>query len=309
LSTASKASIILVTYNHESYIDDSIESILDQRCQNIEIIVVDDGSTDNTANLVSKYQKYGVAAFSKKNGGPSSAFNYGIDKAAGDVIILFSGDDVMLPDSIAARCDALSAGAFEIVSAPPVWIASNGEHINSKYQAHIFRVVDRDPPATMFWRLLTEGNFICAPSVAGHRQTFRRIGRFHEALWQLQDYEYWLRASALGCKFTFLSQPAIKYRTHNSNLSTSNPERLERELDMVMSSAPSLLPNEEIKKFLFGDGFADIDLEVESDILIPFVNLKHPRKSVRQIGRKKLQECMQDPTRQSALVKLFTAGL
>ena len=105
-----KVSIIIPVYNSENYISDCLESILAQTYQNIEVIVVDDGSIDNSVNKCKEIQKNDnrVMIIKKKNGGVSSARNTGLKKSSGDYIIFVDSDDIIPPDFVTKMVDAMS---------------------------------------------------------------------------------------------------------------------------------------------------------------------------------------------------------
>lgn len=95
-------SIIIPLYNKRTLIKKSIDSIQSQSCQNFEIIVVDDGSTDDSAIYVKQFVDSRIKYYYKENGGVSSARNYGIDKANGEWVIFLDADDEMLPDTLSS---------------------------------------------------------------------------------------------------------------------------------------------------------------------------------------------------------------
>ena len=91
-----KFSIVVPVYNVEKYIRKCIESIITQTYQNFELIIVDDGSTDYSGKICDKYiNKSNVKVFHKKNGGASSAINYGIKKSKGEYLMFIDGDDFL----------------------------------------------------------------------------------------------------------------------------------------------------------------------------------------------------------------------
>jgi len=96
-------SIIIPLYNAQEYIAETLESVLSQIYANWECIIVDDGSTDNSANIVSEYTKRDsrISYFKQENGGPSKARNYGLSQAKGEYIQFLDADDVLLPERFA----------------------------------------------------------------------------------------------------------------------------------------------------------------------------------------------------------------
>lgn len=93
-------SVIIPLYNKESVIKKTIDSILAQSYHDYEIIVVDDGSSDNSVEIVRGYKDSRVLLYSKKNGGPSSARNYGVQKSNGQWVLFLDADDTLFPDAL-----------------------------------------------------------------------------------------------------------------------------------------------------------------------------------------------------------------
>ena len=117
-----KLSILVASYNIEKYISEALDSLLHQNYPNIEIIVVDDGSTDNTRDIVKGYvEKYGITLICKENGGTSSTRNECLKHPNGDFGGFMDGDDVIRPDSYSENSkyliedDALDMVDFRIM--------------------------------------------------------------------------------------------------------------------------------------------------------------------------------------------------
>lgn len=96
-------SIVIPAYNASKYIADAVQSVLDQDYRPIEVIVVDDGSTDNTREVVERISSEEVFYYYKENGGASSARNYGIERANGEYIRFVDADDILLPGSLSGQ--------------------------------------------------------------------------------------------------------------------------------------------------------------------------------------------------------------
>ena len=95
-----KVSIIINNFNYAEYIASCIESAVDQTYRNIEVIVCDDGSTDNSRAIIESYGSSVIAIF-KPNGGQGSAFNAGYKKSSGDLVIFLDADDILWPSCVA----------------------------------------------------------------------------------------------------------------------------------------------------------------------------------------------------------------
>ncbi len=108
-------SIIIDNYNYGRFIQDAIESALNQAYPNIEVIVVDDGSTDNSREIISRYASAGVVkAVLKENGGQASAMNAGFEISRGDLVMFLDSDDVLKPQAIEAAVKAWHPGVSKI---------------------------------------------------------------------------------------------------------------------------------------------------------------------------------------------------
>ena len=99
-------SVIIPTYNSSQYIKEAIDSVLAQTYKNFEIIVIDDGSTDNTKEVLAPYLSV-IKYIYKNNGGPASARNRGIKEANGEFVAFLDADDVWKPDRLARGVDIL----------------------------------------------------------------------------------------------------------------------------------------------------------------------------------------------------------
>lgn len=281
-------SVVITTYNHERYIEAAVNSVLDQGVRDIEVIIVDDGSTDRTFALVQMFERRGVRVLQKPNGGPSSALNMGLAQSTGKFIVLFSGDDVLLPGSIRRRVEALQSGSCSIVCSTPVWIDSEGSELPIGAHPALFHNFKYKSNIDLFRRIYYEGNFICAPTVAMTRSCWSAVGAFNESLWQLQDYEYWLRALASGHQICCLEQPDVSYRWHGKNLSTTNRSLADWEDLQILEVAPDWLSPADLQHLVFGESSL-AGPSVPPKILSMLAKIRHRNPTVRQAGRRDLR--------------------
>lgn len=112
-----KFSVIVPVYNVEKYIEECLDSILKQDYDNYEILLIDDGSTDNSGNICEIYaaKNEKIKVFHKKNGGLSSARNIGIEKATGDYLVFVDSDDYIAPWSLSEFYKVLKKGKFDVL--------------------------------------------------------------------------------------------------------------------------------------------------------------------------------------------------
>jgi glycosyltransferase involved in cell wall biosynthesis len=210
-----RASVIVDNYNYEQYVGQAIESALSQTHRPLEVIVVDDGSTDGSAEAIKRYGDRITAVF-KRNGGQASAFNAAFERASGEVVIFLDADDLLLPDAVANAVAAMGEDVSKVHW--PLWeIDEHGERTGGIVDPDLpegdFREVVRrfGPGVEDTWpNAATSGN-------AFSREFLARVMPMPEVLTGTDIYLSGL-AGAFG-RFVRLSDPQSLYRTHGSNLS------------------------------------------------------------------------------------------
>jgi glycosyltransferase involved in cell wall biosynthesis len=203
-------SVIIPTWNRARCLANALQSVFAQSFPAAEVIVVDDGSSDDTRRLV--HSQFRDARYIyQQNSGVSSARNTGIRAASGDWIALLDSDDCWLPDKLQQQCEHLRARPeYKICHSDEIWIR-NGRRVNpmkkhAKYGGHIFRqclpLCAISPSAVMI-----------------HRQLFNELGLFDERLPACEDYDLWLRICALH-PVLYIDKPLItKSGGHSDQLS------------------------------------------------------------------------------------------
>lgn len=207
-------SVIIPTFNRAQRVVEAVQSVLDQTLPAMEIIVVDDGSCDETLRAVQPLQEY-VTYVHQQNSGVSSARNRGIRMARGSWIAFLDSDDLWLPDKLQAQSSYLAEHPqMRICQTQEVWIR-NGLRINP-------RKYHRKPSGHCFQYLL-ERCLISPSAVMIHRSIIEEIGLFDEALPACEDYDLWLR---IGCRHPIGlvdETLVVKNGGHSDQLSASIP--------------------------------------------------------------------------------------
>lgn len=179
-------SAVIPVYNGSDYLREAIDSVLSQTYSNIEILVIDDGSTDDTWDII---QSYGdkVRGFHKENGGVSSALNLGIKNMKGEWFAWLSHDDLWLPENIERKVEF-------ILKNPGAGIYYGGySYINTKYEIIYGNNGCWYPRGKDLCKMLRGGNYIHGITALIHKDCFRKVGLFDEKLRCTQDYEMWFR--------------------------------------------------------------------------------------------------------------------
>lgn len=202
-------SVIIPTYNREGFIEQTIESVLDQTYDNLEIIISDDGSTDNTRAVVRKMKDKRIKFhLNEHNGLPAFVRNRGIEQSRGEFIAFLDSDDLWLPAKLERQfAEFKKNSGLGLVCTNGIDFDENGEH-GLRIKA------DLDETNFTFDGLLLKDNIICS-SVMVKRTVLDDVGDFNESrkVRAGEDYELWLRV-ARKHKIKYIKEPLIKYRSH-----------------------------------------------------------------------------------------------
>jgi len=218
-------SVVIPMYNVEKYIEQSINSVLEQSYHHFELILVDDGCVDNTLNIVNKLSDPRIRLISQENRGLSGARNTGIDAARGIYIALLDADDYWATDKLAKHIRHLGANPKVGVSySPSLFISEEGEllgvgqfpKLNNITKQHIFcrNPVGNGSSPVIRRALLSEVGYFGV-----NRDKYRKM-YFNESLRQSEDIEFWTRiALTTQWQFAGIAAPLTYYRVNDSGLS------------------------------------------------------------------------------------------
>jgi len=210
-------SVFVPSYNHEAYIEECILSIVNQTYKNIELIVIDDGSTDHSREILQKLQKqYGFILEFQENQGLSKTLNKIIGQyAKGKYITGSSSDDFMMPDKIERQVRYMESDPDCSLVFGKVYMVDNDSRIIEG-----LAVVDpvEDPIKSVQFEGLIESNCIPAPSVMYRKDIWEKCGGYNEHS-IIEDWGLWLEFAYSG-KIVFLDEYFAYYRWHGSNMTT-----------------------------------------------------------------------------------------
>ena len=204
-------SVVIPTFNRASRLEVALESVLAQSLPPLEVIVVDDGSTDETRELVSAKFAGHVSYYYQPNRGVSAARNLGIQRSTGNWIAFLDSDDEWLPDKLQRQVDALQSNSqYRFCHTDEIWIR-NGRRVNpaNKHQKYGGYIFERCLPLCV----------ISPSSVLLHRDCFNEIGCFDEGLPACEDYDFWLRYCARYPVLYVDTPLLVKHGGHKDQLS------------------------------------------------------------------------------------------
>lgn len=202
--------VIIPTYNRDWIIQQAIDSVLDQDFNDYELIVVDDGSEDNTLEILKAYGK-AITVLHQSNKGVSAARNRGIDAAAGRLIAFLDSDDLWLPKKLSTQVKFFENNADALINqTQEIWIR-NGRRANPKKRHHKF--------SGMIFERSLELCLVSPSAVMVARELFDSVGVFDEQLPACEDYDLWLRVSCRYPVHLTDSPLVIKRGGHDDQLS------------------------------------------------------------------------------------------
>lgn len=203
-----KVSVIIPTYNRSKWLPEAIESVLIQTYRNIEIIVVNDGSTDNTEQVLEPYRDK-IRYIYKENGGPGSAVNMGIAASSGKYIARLDDDDLFLPRKVEYQVRMFQEN-------PELGLVASDHHImNPEGRIAFTRPVPDFSRHGAFLSLLQHCIF-SQPTVMVSKECYKKVGPYKNTY--AQDYDMWIRI-ARHHPLGVIHKPLAVYRRHQANRS------------------------------------------------------------------------------------------
>ena len=203
-----KISIITPSLNQGEYIEQTIQSVLDQEYPDLEYIIIDGGSTDSTLDILRKFSNR-ITWISEPDRGQSHAINKGLRMASGQVLAFLNSDDIYLPGTL------LEVGRYYLQNPGSAWLTGKCRIIDQN-GVEIRRVITH---YKHFWlsirsyRVLLIMDYISQPSTFFHRRVIEKVGYLDEDLEYAMDYDYWLR---IGRQFRldYLNSYLACFRIH-----------------------------------------------------------------------------------------------
>lgn len=309
-------SVILCTYNRAHTLKATIDSILKQTYTAFELIIVDDGSTDDTQKLIEHYKDARIRSFVlAENSYYCAAANFGIEKAQGEYIAFATSDDIWSPYKLEKQMDYLEkcrecGTCFTFAGI----IDEDGKAADERY-AGLASVLQKNYYTRRDWiqRLIFEGNCICHPSAVVRREVLDKVGGYHLYYGHLADMDLWLRILRYY-SIHMIEEPLVSYRYFENakdQISGVSEEQVTRSLNehmIIRRNFINDLTDKEMleffdNKFRYKEAYSHLELEIEKAFLLMHCIQDLPNLWV--LGMEKFEELLRDSEAVKVLKEIY----
>ncbi len=208
-------SAVMPVYNTEDFVAEALRTVLSQTRPPDEVVVVDDGSTDGTPDVLAGFGSE-IRVVRQANQGVWGAMNTCFREARGDYVAKCDADDLWAPEKLASQ-------AAVVASDPTLDVCFAEARVFGSYGGRWGMPLDGPAAGPLIPRQLGEvmfaGNPICPSTTFVRRATFERLGGFRDT--RCEDYDFWMRALELGARFHYDPATLVHYRRHDSNVSSN----------------------------------------------------------------------------------------
>ena len=224
--------VMIPCYNHEKYIKESIQSVIDQTYSRLELIVIDDGSKDNSIQRIEEMRLACEQRFEhfqfvfRENRGLSRTLNQGLSLARGEYFSIVASDDIMLPEKTAIQVDVFKKDSLIT--------AVFGAHQYIDDESHVVSVKKAVYREFNFQEIFYHQHDIPASSQMIKIDLLREIGGYNENT-KVEDWDLWLRLTGAGAKLVYIPDVIVGYRMHDSNLSKNKSLMFDEVFNIVQS--------------------------------------------------------------------------
>ncbi len=206
-----RVSIVTPSFNQGQFIEETITSVLDQGYPNLEYIIIDGGSSDNTVEIVKKYANHLKYWVSEPDRGQSDAINKGLLKCTGEIFNWLNSDDILLPDTLSILAERFECGETDIVSGTEIYFHGDRE------ERKLGTILYQDLEETIFHGVIYQ------PSTYWRLPVLRSLLPLQTNLHYLMDADLWMRYLLLygQRKVVKINDPLVKFRLHENSKTMS----------------------------------------------------------------------------------------
>lgn len=268
-----KVSVLIPAYNHAQYIQETIDSVLEQSFGDFELLISDDCSTDNTVDMIKRYSDSRIiSVFFEENKGTVRSLNHLLSLAKGEYIAVLGSDDVWEKDKLEKQLEVLEKDkSIAACFSKATVIDQNSNQIVDKavFSDEIFEFENCDK-AHMLRKLFVSGNHLCHSSAVIRTSVHKQVGEYNVAYRQLHDFDLWIRI-LLNDKIYVIEDSLVKYRyvVNAGNVSqstTKNDFRLWNEAEAIITFLFENISDEDFIKG-FSECFTKKDIQNSTQIV------------------------------------------
>jgi len=209
-----RVSVVLPSYNHEKYVRECIQSVLDQTYQDFEIVITDDGSTDGTVNVIKEFADPRIQLYTHaENKGACTAANNCIQKAAGEYIAVLNSDDAWEPTKLEKQVKYLdSHPEIGAVFTKVTFVDEAGNMLGPEDYKN-FYIFEKENRSRYEWLkfFFSSGNCLCHPSVLIRKKCYDEVGLYDERMANIPDQDMWVRL-CLKYDIHILNEKLVRFR-------------------------------------------------------------------------------------------------
>ena len=271
-------SVIIPAYNHEKYISDCVQSVLNQTCQDFELIIINDGSSDKTGEIVESFSDERIKYFYQENHDAPYTINRGMREAKGEYIAILNSDDIFECNKLAESLVVLSEGC-EFTFGKLVVIDENNKPFNGE-EPRVKWINDKlnnfEQGNLLKWLLCNINFLVTTSNFVFKKSILDEVGFFHEKLHYSHDFDFLLRAIMAQKSIKFIPKVLSKYRMHSDN--TILKGRAEAILE-ASYAITKLIDNHQFPSDTINDGFYKVS-EFSNTISFLLMLTKEEREQV-----------------------------
>ncbi len=224
-STLPKITVVTPSFNQGQYIEDTIKSVLNQNYPNLEYFIFDGGSSDNTVEVIKKYEHQIDYWVSQKDNGQADAINQGFKKATGDILCWINSDDYYLPDTLNFVAKNMDISKKEVLYGESGYIFEPQKEIKYskiKVKAENYTLALHD--------------YIIQPSSFWSRKSWEATGVLNEKLHFVFDWDWFLRAQKQQVDFRYISRNMAMYRVHDAHKTGTGGDKRQKEIEHILKT-------------------------------------------------------------------------
>ena len=219
-----KVSVIMPNYNYGRYISESIQAVLSQTHGDVELIVIDDCSKDNSVEILREWEKKDprvIVLANQANRGAAASQNLALEKVSGDFMALCDADDVWYPQKLETQLAIMARNPkVGLVHSQATIVDSQGKSTGQEFTKTYSAATPRKS-GNVFDQIIRT-NYLCSSSTLLRRECLDYAGEFHTQLRYLYDWTYWVRV-ARKYEFAFVAEPLLSYRIHGARTALDGP--------------------------------------------------------------------------------------